>query len=147
MPVSFALVAAQMAALAALLWPWQAAYFDAAAWPILAVGAALGAWTLAHNRPGNFSVLPEPRASARLVTSGPYALVRHPMYSAVIVGALALAIGWNTVPHWVAFAALVAVLNAKARREERLLVERFPDYAAYMARTPRFVPRLRRGAR
>ena len=44
-------------------------------------------------------------------------------------------------------AALVAVLNAKARREERLLVERFPDYAAYMARTPRFVPRPGRRAR
>lgn len=146
MPVSFLLVGLQIAALAAMLWPWGAARFHPVAWPVVAVATALGAWTLAHNRPGNFSVLPEPRARARLITTGPYARMRHPMYTAVIAGALALAIGWNTFAHWVALAVLVVVLNAKARREERLLARRFPEYAAYAARTPRFLPRPGRRA-
>jgi len=147
MSASIVLVALQMAALAALVLPWHAARFQAIGWLGIVAGALIGAWTLVHNRPGNFSVLPEPRASARLVTTGPYAHVRHPMYVAVLVGALGLAAGWNSVAHWIAWIALAVVLDRKARREERLLAERFSGYAAYMARTPRFVPRPGRRAR
>jgi protein-S-isoprenylcysteine O-methyltransferase Ste14 len=148
MPASVALVTLQMIALAALAWPWDATHWNAVGWPLVVAAAAVGAWTLAHNRPGNFSVMPEPRATARLVTTGPYAYVRHPMYTAVMLASLALAAGWNTPLHWIALVALVVVLWVKAAREERLLAARFPGYAAYAARTPRFLPSLpQRGAR
>ena len=73
--------------------------------------------------------------------------MRHPLYLALIVLALALCIGWNTMVHWLAAAALVLILDVKARREERLLRARFGEYDAYAARTSRLVPGRRGAAR
>ena len=142
--VSILLVVVQLAALVAVMLRWNAVGFAIVGWLPIAAAIAIKAWTLLHNRPGNFSVLPEPRAGARLITTGPYARVRHPLYVGLMLFALGCAIGWNTPPHWLAAATLVGVLNVKARREERLLALRFPDYASYVARTPRFVPGMRR---
>ena len=54
----------------------------------LALSALLGVWTLAWNRPGNFNIRPEPKAGGQLVTGGPYRLMRHPMYTAVLLFAV-----------------------------------------------------------
>ena len=107
---------------------------------------AMGGWTVLHNRPSNFGILPEPRANARMITTGPYAWVRHPMYLGLMVLALGLAVGWNTGMHWLSAAALVLILVVKARREERFMRARFPGYDAYASRTPRLVPGPRRSA-
>jgi protein-S-isoprenylcysteine O-methyltransferase Ste14 len=142
MPTSLALVTLQMAAILAVVTPWHASGWQAVGWLPIALAALLGMWTLQHNRPGNFSVLPEPKAAARLVTTGPYAHVRHPMYLAVLLAALGFALAWNTLVHWTAFAILALVLHAKALREERLLAARFPEYEGYAARTRRLIPFL-----
>jgi protein-S-isoprenylcysteine O-methyltransferase Ste14 len=90
---------------------------------------------------------PVPREEGALATTGAYGLVRHPVYSLLMlgIGLLAVASGsWARV----GFAALlVALLSGKARWEEGLLRERFPDYEAYAARVPRFVPRPSRRTR
>jgi protein-S-isoprenylcysteine O-methyltransferase Ste14 len=142
MPSSL-LVVLQFVALVAVALPAGAPAWHPLGWVPLAASGALGAWTLAHNRPGNFGMFPEPRANARLVTSGPYAWVRHPMYLAVLLFAAGLVVGWRGPTHAAAFALLAVVLHAKAGREERLLRQRFPEYAAYAARTARIVPGLR----
>ena len=142
MPSSL-LVGLQFAALVAVALPAGATAWHAAGFAPIAAAGALGAWTLAHNRLGNFGVFPEPRAHARLVTTGPYAWVRHPMYLAVLLFAGGFVLGWRGLPQVAAFALLAAVLHAKASREERLLRRRFPEYAAYAARTARIVPGLR----
>jgi protein-S-isoprenylcysteine O-methyltransferase Ste14 len=84
--------------------------------------------------------LPYPRDDARLIESGPYAVVRHPMYS----GGVLLGFGWATfVGSWltVAYAALLfAFLDLKSRREERWLSARFPGYEAYKRRVHRLIP-------
>lgn len=89
--------------------------------------------------------LPYPRKDAVLIQSGVYGLVRHPVYTGLVVGAF----GWGLVsasPAALAAAViLLAFFELKARREEAWLAERFPDYAAYRSRTPRLVPRLSRG--
>lgn len=143
MPLSLTLVAVQLAALFALMWPWHGARWHWIGAMPLAVAFALMGWTLWHNGPGNFSVLPEPRARAKLITSGPYAYVRHPLYTGLMLFGLGCALGWSTAVHWILLAVLVIVLDAKARREERFLAARFGDYAAYVERTPRFLPRRR----
>ena len=116
MPSSL-LVALQLAAMVAAVLPAGAASWHPAGYVPLAAAVGIGAWTLLHNRPGNFGIFPEPRVRARLVTTGPYALVRHPMY--------------------------LAVLHVKASREERLLAQKFPEYRDYAARTARIIPGLR----
>jgi len=90
----------------------------------------------------SFTPLPRPRARTRLRQAGIFRRVRHPVYG----GAILAGLGWSLAdaPLGLAPTALLAVLfDLKARREETWLSERFPEYAAYRARTPRrFVPWL-----
>jgi protein-S-isoprenylcysteine O-methyltransferase Ste14 len=100
--------------------------------------AALGVVSLG----AAFTPLPRPRARARLRQGGIFAFVRHPAYG----GAILVAVGWSLAVAPVALvptAPLVVLFDLKAQREEAWLVARFPEYAAYQARTPRrFLPWL-----
>jgi len=139
-PASHALVATQLGGilLACYVFGPQGSY----AWlGLCAAGALLGAVTLFFNRPGNFSIYPEPKVDARLITAGPYAYVRHPMYSALMLlmaGIGAYNGGW---PNLLGALAVAVAVNGKARKEERYLQRKFADYADYARRTGRFVPR------
>jgi protein-S-isoprenylcysteine O-methyltransferase Ste14 len=79
----------------------------------------------------------------RVVSSGPYAFVRHPMYSGIMLFFLGVPLllgSWWGVAIAPVFAALFAV---RVRIEERALVEGLPDYADYAARVRyRLVPGL-----
>ena len=81
--------------------------------------------------------MPEAR---RLVTTGPYALVRHPLYVVEEIGVVGLATQF--AQPWAALLALasIALQVLRSEYEERVLLEAFPDYAEYRARTWRFVP-------
>ena len=83
---------------------------------------------------------PLPNAAAQLRTGGLYAWVRHPIYTCLLVFAAGRVVGSSNPVRLAAFLALAVLLARKARWEERRLVERFPAYAQYAARTPRFVP-------
>lgn len=90
----------------------------------------------------SFSVLAEAR---RLVTGGPYRLVRHPLYVAEQIAVLGIVL-LHLSP--LALAILAVQLAAQFRRmraEEAVLAAAFPEYAAYAARTPRLVPAFRAG--
>lgn len=103
-------------------------------------GVLFGVWALFHNRIGNFSVYPEPKNHAHLVTSGPYRMVRHPMYSALILMMLGIT-GYNGhVLNLLGFVLVLAAVTTKAVREERFLRARFSGYADYARTTPRFLP-------
>lgn len=90
----------------------------------------------------NLSPLPYPKEQAPLRETGPYRLVRHPIYS----GGIFMAFGWGLWVHgWltVGYAVLLFVfLDIKARREERWLIQKFPGYGAYRKRVRRLVPYL-----
>jgi protein-S-isoprenylcysteine O-methyltransferase Ste14 len=134
------LVAAQFALIGWLIWPLTPQAWSAPALALLAGAVALGLWTLFHNRPGNFNIRPEPKASGRLVTGGPYRYMRNPMYSAVLLFAAAEVIAYRDmwkIPCWIA---LALVLLAKALLEERYLRAVFPGYAEYAKRVRRFIP-------
>lgn len=112
---------------------------------LLAVVSMLGGGALAVWGAGGLGralrAHPAPAAEAMLRTNGAYGWVRHPIYSGVLLasaGASALAGTWRALG---ALAALVALLQVKARYEERLLRARFAEYEAYARRTPRFLPR------
>ena len=136
------LVAAQFALIAWLIWPLTPQAWSLPALALAVCAALLGAWTLDHNRPGNFNIRPEPKSSALLITGGPYRLVRHPMYSALLLFAAAEIVAYADAWKCLAWLALAAVLWQKAILEERGLREQFAGYAAYAEKVRRFIPGL-----
>ena len=85
--------------------------------------------------------LPAPRTdpTLSLVTTGPYALARHPMYGAGILFALGWTIVFASVLGLVLTVVLALLLRLKARREELWLSERYAGYGAYRQRTRRLL--------
>ena len=103
---------------------------------VAAVCGILGAIALGRN----LTPFPHPSSGTRLVTRGIYGLIRHPLYSAVMLWSLGWAVLWLSWPAFVAALLLMPLLDAKSRKEERWLLLRFPEYGTYQNRTRRFLP-------
>lgn len=104
---------------------------------VATLGLAYSLWGLAYLR-RSFSIIPEAR---RLVTGGPYAFSRHPVY----LGEIATAIGVNVATAgWLGALAVAYFVGAEILRmrwEEGVLARAFPDaYPAYAARVSQFLP-------
>jgi protein-S-isoprenylcysteine O-methyltransferase Ste14 len=85
----------------------------------------------------SISMLPEAR---RLVTSGPYAMIRHPLYLGE-----AVALAGLTLQYFSAWSLLILIIQTvfqleRMTNEERVLASAFPGYSAYMERTARVIP-------
>jgi len=98
--------------------------------------AGRGVWDLR----ASLSPFPRPVAGAPLIESGAYRLIRHPIYSGLVLGA----VGWGMVTGSIlatASAGLLFLLFAgKSRREEAWLAAIHPEYHAYQQRTKRLIP-------
>lgn len=93
-------------------------------------------------------VLYRAQADGTLATTGPYAYVRHPQYVAFVVIMVGFLLQWPTLVTLVMFPILVTVYVRLAFREEREVRAEFgPTWDRYAARTPAFVPFIRRRAR
>ena len=106
---------------------------------VLGFGLAIIArWYLGRNWGMPMSRKEQPE----LVTGGPYASIRHPIYTGLILAMLGSAIGVNIL--WILMLVPVgAYFIFSARREETLMLQLFPEqYGAYMARTGMLAPRL-----
>ncbi len=108
----------------------------------LVLGLAGGALALAGllHLGRNLTALPHPKDDATLVEGGAYGLVRHPIYSGLILAAF----GWaliNSSPLRLLYAGLLlAFFDVKSRREERWLSAKFPAYPAYQKRVRKLIP-------
>ena len=110
------------------------------------VGGAIGLFALVLMGKGlmdlgqSLTPLPYPREDGILVQSGVYAIVRHPIYSGVILATLGYAIAQQSLSH-LAFAVLFLLFfNAKSAREEVWLTEKYPDYSHYQQRVKKLLP-------
>lgn len=83
-------------------------------------------------------------ADQQLVTSGPYAIIRHPMYVGLIIiaiGALLIYFTWTTL----IFVCCAPLTTVRARREEEALAAEFGDqWKEYSKHIPAFIPRVRK---
>lgn len=79
----------------------------------------------------NFDPRPTPIAGGALVIHGPFRRVRHPIYAAVLLGALGYAAIWPTPQALTLVIGAAVFFSAKARHEEELLRRAYPGYSAY----------------
>lgn len=108
---------------------------------LCALGIALAIWARAYLG-RNWGLPMSRKAQPELVTSGPYAYVRHPIYSGILLALLGSALSESYI--WlVPFVVAGAYFIYSARAEERLMTELFPNqYPAYRQRTKMLVPFL-----
>ncbi len=148
--IGWAFVAVQFALLAALVllpggddWPRPAVlrYLGLGA---IVGGVAIVAVASRWLGPG-LTPTPVPTSAGRLVTAGPFKLVRHPIYSGVLLAVVGVAIRSGSSMVVVVALVTVAFFYVKSSWEEARLRETYPDYRAYARSTGRFVPRLPTG--
>ena len=138
-------VAAQLALMlpAIAIGPWLGEHATGAlrwiANAVLACGLALIVWSrVALGQ--SFTAFPRPVDGGSQVAYGPYRVVRHPMYTGVVLSLAGWALLFQSVPVAALAAATLVVLDLKARREEAWLTGAYPGYAEYMRRTRKFLP-------
>ena len=85
----------------------------------------------------SFSIIPQAR---RLMRSGPYRIVRHPLYLGELITMFGAVLASATAARAAVCLLLVACQVYRAIREEQLLGGAFPEYPEYASRTARFVP-------
>ena len=116
---------------------------DVLAWTgvLLCVGGLLfcilARFTLGRNRSGIVTF----KGGHELITRGPYAIVRHPIYTGILMMIFGTVIVFGHIAGIIALPLVFWALWIKLRYEEKLMLEKFPDdYAAYSRRVKRLVP-------
>lgn len=121
-------------------WPTAlAGVAEAAGLLLIAIGGVV-CLVAVLNLGANLTPLPRPKDDCRLVVSGLYGIVRHPIYFGLIAAAFGWALfvqGWLTLGYALL---LFLFFDIKSRREEAWLMERFADYADYRRRVRKLIP-------
>ena len=123
-------------------WPsqWRAPLGVLVAGGLVLIGGLVLAAVAFVQLGSSLTPLPEPMPNAELKAQGLYGFCRHPLYLAVLVCALGLALIKGGVLHPLLLLALAVLLRGKAQREEQALLRHYPDYATYQQRVPAFFP-------
>jgi len=106
---------------------------------VQAIAVGLMAWARITFGGRSFHATADPTEGG-LVTSGPYAFVRHPIYTAVCLFVLAGGLAHLSWPTAGLLLLVLAGAIARMLSEEHLLRQRYPEYSAYAARIRRMVP-------
>jgi protein-S-isoprenylcysteine O-methyltransferase Ste14 len=116
---------------------------------LLLVACAIVMAAAASRRLGSaLTPTPVPRAQASLRTDGPYRWVRHPIYSAIILGAIGWVVALGSPATLIVALVLTAFLVAKSRWEDRLLAEAYGQpWRDWAASTGALLPRRQSSSR
>ena len=117
------------------------ALFATQAWAIAVQGLAvlLMIWARLTFGARSFHAGANPTGGG-IVTTGPYWFVRHPIYAAILFGVWAGIASHPSVPAALVAAVASGAVAVRIACEERLVIERYPEYREYAARTKRVLP-------
>lgn len=103
-------------------------------------GIALGLYSIYTIRIGNFNITPHVKPYGKLIAHGPYRIMRHPMYTAILITIWPMVAGHFSYPR-LAFAILLTiVLIIKLHIEEGYLKKAFIPYLEYTRHTYKLIP-------
>ena len=114
--------------------------FDFVPLLLILISGLLALWAFSINRPHKLLIFPEPPQDSKLITTGPYGFLRHPMYTALLLATIAWVINDFSLFRFVVWLILLVNTLFKLSFEERLLAARFADYADYKLKTKRLIP-------
>ncbi|ACD89554.1 conserved hypothetical protein [Chlorobium limicola DSM 245] len=112
-------------------------------WAVLIVcwsGAILLGGLGSHRIKEFLTPLPYPVDHNRLVTTGVYGMVRHPLYSSQLFAAFGWSIFSISLSHLLLLVVAFLFFSYKASKEERWLTQRHPEYADYAKKVRKFIP-------
>jgi protein-S-isoprenylcysteine O-methyltransferase Ste14 len=107
----------------------------------MAGGILLGGWSIYVMRKSRLRILPDPASNAVLITNGPYRIIRHPMYTAVLLFCAGI-VNWKHTADMILFTLLLITLLVKLTYEERMLNRKFEVYRHYQETSFRLIPFL-----
>ncbi len=123
-------------------WPIGNSWTGAVGWVLVALGGGFSVLAML-NLNTSLTPFPKPMEGARLIDTGIYGSVRHPIYGALIVGAIGLSMARGSGLALLLSLLLLGYFSLKAKHEERMLSDAYPEYAQYKQRVPkRFLPFL-----
>lgn len=118
--------------------PWRTAGLIAGL-VFLGCGLLLALWGLL-SLGDNLTAVPRPKENASMVQNGAYRLVRHPIYSGIILGALGWGFFMNSWPTLLLVIILFLFFDVKSRQEEKWLAEKYENYHAYQTKVKKLIP-------
>ncbi|MBT7826774.1 MAG: hypothetical protein HN600_09295 [Bacteroidetes bacterium] len=137
---SYSLIFIQFAAIAILLVS-DSVFIDNLILLIIQIsGLFLGIWALYVMGRGNINIPPDLKENIKLTQKGPYKVIRHPMYTAIILTLFPLVIENFSIFRLIIFIILIADLVYKLHWEEKMLLKRFPEYSTYQKKSSRIIP-------
>lgn len=90
----------------------------------------------------SLSAFPEPLTGSKLVTTGPFEYIRHPIYSGLLLLVLISIINYISLFRFAVFIVFIIDLLFKVHLEEEYLEKRFEEYKGYQHRTKKLIPFL-----
>ena len=104
------------------------------------LGLVIGVWAVRVMGLGKFNITPDPLSSSRLVTKGPYRLIRHPTYLALLLVTIPLVSAEFSMFRMTIWLVLLVDLLLKLNYEEGLLTTQLTGYAEYKQNSYRLIP-------
>ena len=102
----------------------------------------IGLWAVISMKLHTLTVLPAVKKGGQLCTSGPYRVIRHPMYTAVLLLLSGLLLNNYSLTGLIVFFVVLVDLIVKMNVEEKILLAHYTDYKNYIKLTKRIIPYL-----
>lgn len=115
----------------------------AVGWSYLSIeisGILLAIWAILVMSKSKLNIAPLPRSDTKMITSGPYKLIRHPMYLSLVLSLTPLLISYYSTVNALILLTLFTNLVFKILFEESVLNEYFDEYRDYTLNTKRIIP-------